>query len=108
MNEYLARSPKPDKGVPAQTYKQHVSEVVRMATGFAEKAAAYSAYGPLLRDVVGYAAAYHDLGKLDDENQQVLQTGGKRSLPIPHWDAGTVHLLRYSKRLANLISAFLV
>jgi len=108
MSEYLARSPKPEKGIPAQTYKQHVSEVIRMANGFAEKAAAYSDYGPLLRDVVGYAAAYHDLGKLDDGNQKVLRSSGKGSLPVPHWDAGTVHLLGYSKRLANLISAFLV
>jgi CRISPR-associated endonuclease/helicase Cas3 len=108
MNEYFARSPKPEKGIPAQTYKQHVSEVMRMAFGFAEKAAAYSSYGPLLRGVVGYAAAYHDLGKLDEGNQKVLRTSGKGSLPVPHWDAGTVHLLGYSKRLANLISAFLV
>ncbi len=108
MNEYLARSPKPEKGIPAQTYKQHVSEVMRMASGFAEKAAAYSSYGPLLRDVVGYAAAYHDLGKLDEGNQKVLRTSGKGSLPVPHWDAGTVQLLGFSKRLANLISAFLV
>src|SRR6266545_848100 len=108
MSEYLARSPKPEKGIPAQTYNQHVSEVMRMATDFAEKAAAYSAYGPLLRDVVGYAATYHDLGKLDDGNQMVLRTGGKGSLPVPHWDAGSAHLLSYAKRLANLISAFLV
>jgi CRISPR-associated endonuclease/helicase Cas3 len=108
MSEHLARSPKPEKGIPAQTYKQHVSEVMRMANGFAAKAAAYSGYDPLLRDVVGYAAAYHDLGKLDDGNQKVLRTSGKGKLPVPHWDAGTVHLLGYSKRLANLISAFLV
>lgn len=108
MSEYFARSPKSEKGIPAQTYKQHVSEVVRMATVFAEKAGAYSAYSALLRDAVGYAATFHDLGKLDDGNQKVLRIGSKESLPVPHWDAGTVHLLGYSKRLANLISAFLV
>jgi CRISPR-associated endonuclease/helicase Cas3 len=108
MSEYLARSPKPDKGIQAQTYNQHVSEVVRMATDFAGKAAVYSAYGPLLRDVVGYAAAYHDLGKLDEGNQMVLRTGDKGTLPVPHWDAGSAHLLSYKKQLANLISSFLV
>lgn len=108
MREYLARSPKHERSIPAQTYKQHVSEVGRLATGFAEKAAAYSAYGPLLRDVVGYAAAYHDLGKLDVQNQAVLQIGSKSSLPVAHWDAGAAHLLNYAKRPANLISAFLV
>lgn len=107
MCAYFARSPKPDKGIPAQTYKQHVSEVLRLAADFAENAAAYSAYGPLLRDVVEYAAAYHDLGKLGDENQEVLRTG-KGRLPVAHWDAGTAHLLGYAKRLSNLMAAFLV
>lgn len=108
MNEYLARSPKPEKGIPAQTYKQHVSEVVRMATGFAEKAAAYSPYGAFLRDVVGYAAAYHDLGKLDDENQKVLRIGGKGSLPIKHWDAGAAYLMSHSVNLANKLAALFI
>ena len=107
MNEYFARSPRPEKGIPAQTYKQHVSEVVRMATDFAEKAATYSTYGPLLLDAVGYAAAYHDLGKLDIGNQQVLKTG-KGHLPVKHWDAGTAHLLSQSKFLANMIAALFV
>jgi CRISPR-associated endonuclease/helicase Cas3 len=105
MNEYLARSPKPEKGIPAQTYKQHVSEVIKMATGFAGKAAAYSAYGPLLREVVGYAASYHDLGKLDDGNQKVLRTSDKGSLPIKHWDAGAAHLLSGVKFKANSLAA---
>jgi CRISPR-associated endonuclease/helicase Cas3 len=107
MSEYLARSPKHEKGIPAQTYKQHVSEVMRMATEFAEKAAAYSAYGPLLQDAVGYAAAYHDLGKLDKDNQHVLKTG-KGHLPVKHWDAGAAHLLSQSKFLANMIAALFV
>ena len=107
MSEYLARSPKPEKGIPVQTYKQHVSEVMRMTTDFAEKAA-YSAYGPLLREVVGYAAAYHDLGKLDDENQKVLRTAGKGSLPVKHWDAGAAHLMSNPKILANKLAALFV
>lgn len=108
MSEYLARSPKPEKGIPAQTYKQHVSEVVRMATGFAEEAVAYSAYGPLLRDVMGYAAAYHDLGKLDDGNQKVLRSSNKGSLPIKHWDAGAAHLMIFHENLANRLAALFV
>lgn len=107
MSEFLARSPKPEKGIPAQTYKQHVSEVMRLTTGFAEKAAVYSLFGQLLREVTKYAAMYHDLGKLDNENQEVLRTG-KGNLPLKHWDAGAAHLLSNSKRLANLVSAFIV
>jgi len=108
MSNYLARSPKPDKGIPAQTYKQHVSEVMRLATTYVAKAAVYSVYGQLLRNVVGYAAEYHDLGKLADENQAVLRIGGKGSLPVKHWDAGAAYLLENAKRLINLIAAFLV
>jgi CRISPR-associated endonuclease/helicase Cas3 len=106
MSEYLAHSAK--DGISEQTYKQHVSEVLRMACVYAENAAAYSPFGQLLRVSVEYAAAFHDLGKLDDENQTVLRTSNKGSLPVKHWDAGTAYLLSYSKRLANLISAFLV
>jgi CRISPR-associated endonuclease/helicase Cas3 len=108
MDKYLARSPKPEKGIPAQTYKQHVSEVIRMANYFAEKAAAYTSFGPLLRNVVGYAAEYHDLGKLDDGNQKVLRTVGKGSLPIKHWDAGAAHLMADPKKLANKLAALFV
>ena len=108
MSEYLARSPKPEKGIPAQTYKQHVSEVIKLATGFAENAAVYSSYGPLLRDVVEYAAVYHDLGKLDEGNQKILRTGNKGSLPIKHWDAGAAHLMSKPAFLANKLAALFI
>ncbi|MEK6775952.1 MAG: CRISPR-associated endonuclease Cas3'' [bacterium] len=106
MSEYLAHSAK--DGIAEQTYRQHVSEVLRMAREYAKRAAAYSPLGPLLLAAVEYAAAYHDLGKLDDDNQTVLRTGSKGSLPVKHWDAGTAYLLTDSKRWANLIGAFLV
>ena len=106
MSEYLAHSAK--DGIAEQTYNQHVLEVLRMAREYAKGAAAYSLFGPLLLAAVEYAAAYHDLGKLDDENQTVLRTGSKGSLPVKHWDAGTAYLLADSRRLANLIGAFLV
>jgi len=105
MTDYLAHSAK--DSIVEQTYKLHVSEVLRMARGYAEKAAVFSPFDTLLRVVVEYAAAYHDLGKLDDENQIVLRTA-KGSLPVKHWDAGTAHLLSYEKRLPNQIAAFLV
>ena len=108
MSEYLARSPRPERGIPAQTYKRHVSEVMRMASDFAERTARHTSFGPLLRDVVWNAAAYHDLGKLDLENQKVLLAGGKGSLPIKHWDAGAAHLMSYSKALANKFAALFI
>lgn len=108
MNNYLARSPKPEKGIPGQPYREHVSEVLKMAAGYADKAAVYSSYGPLLRDVAEFAGAYHDLGKLAEANQVVLRMGGKSGLPVKHWDAGVAHLLGHPKRLINSISAFLI
>lgn len=105
MSAYLAHSAK--DGIAEQSYKLHISEVLRMARGYAEKAATLSSFGTLLSEVVEYAAAYHDLGKLDYENQIVLRTG-KGSLPVKHWDAGTAYLLSYEKQLATQIAAFLV
>lgn len=105
MTVYLAHSAK--DGIPEQTYRRHVMEVLRMACSNAERASTYSDFGLLLKEVVEHAAAYHDLGKLDEGNQQVLRTG-RGKLPVKHWDAGTAHLLTYAKRLANQIAAFLV
>ncbi len=93
MIEYFARSPK--DGYPAQTYAQHVNGVLGNAGKFASEAAHYSVNdGKTLVDISKIAAAYHDLGKLDPENQLVL-SGEKnaKSLPINHVDAGTAWLL---------------
>src|SRR3990172_2886233 len=105
MTMYFAHSAK--DGIPEQTYQEHVAEVLCMARRFAKEAAAYSHLGPLLRDVVEHAAAYHDLGKLDEENQKILRTG-KGSLPIKHWDAGSAHLLAGSNSITNNLAALFV
>lgn len=107
MSEYLARSPKPEKGIPVQSYKQHVSEVLKMAIAFAEKAAPHTLYSLLLKDAVQYAAAYHDLGKLDNGNQEVLKNG-RGHLPVKHWDAGAAYLSAHAKIRANMIAALLI
>jgi CRISPR-associated endonuclease/helicase Cas3 len=67
---------------------------MRRAVQNAAGAAVYSPHGDLLLSAVRAAALYHDLGKVDKENQKVL--GGKRSahLPIIHTDAGTAYLLQ--------------
>jgi CRISPR/Cas system-associated endonuclease/helicase Cas3 len=47
-----------------------------------------------IRRIFELAAEYHDLGKLDDENQKILSGNKKASrLPIAHADAGVAHLL---------------
>lgn len=81
-------------GRPEQSYREHVSEVVRRAVKNATDAAAYSLHGTLLLAVVRAAALYHDLGKIDRENQKVLAEKPGAHLPIIHTDAGAAYLLQ--------------
>ncbi len=103
----FAHSPDPKREIPAQDYAAHVDGVVNQATKAASEAALYfSGDGELLRKVVCLAAEFHDLGKLDKENQEVLS--GKRKakkLPVQHTDAGTAHLI---DNLQVTVSAALV
>jgi len=90
-----AHSADQKRGIPAQDYATHVAGVISRACKAADEASRYAAHdGELLRNTVPLAAEFHDLGKLDDENQEVLS--GKRKakkLPIQHTDAGTAYLL---------------
>ena len=92
---FIAHSAKPDKQIPVQSYIDHVTNVVLRAVESADAAAEFSlSDGQLLQEVVRLSAEYHDLGKLDDENQEVLSGQKKaKSLPIQHTDAGTAYLL---------------
>lgn len=91
----FAHSADPKRGIPAQGYAAHIDGVASRAYRAAEEAALYaSSDGELLKKIVPIAAQYHDLGKLDEENQVVLS--GKCTaprLPIQHTDAGTSYLL---------------
>ena len=91
----FAHSADPKRGIPAQDYAAHVGGVVNRAAKAADEAARYASYdGELLRKIVPLAAEFHDLGKLDEENQEVLSGKRKaRKLPVQHTDAGTAYLL---------------
>lgn len=90
----FAHSPDLKRDIPAQSYSAHINGVVARATGAAGEAANYaSSNGEFLRKIVLLAAEFHDLGKLDEDNQSVLS--GKRQalhLPVQHTDAGTAYL----------------
>lgn len=92
---FFAHSGDPPRGIPAQDYAAHVSGVVKRASKAADEAARYALCdGELFRRIVPLAAEFHDLGKLDEENQEVLSGKRKaRKLPIQHTDAGTACLL---------------
>ena len=54
-----------------------------------------SKFGTRLLRAVRLGAEYHDLGKLDAYNQEVLRKANSREpLPVKHWDAGVAALFR--------------
>jgi len=103
---YYAHSPR--GGIPAQTYINHVCGVVERAAVYAQRVAEFgNVDGALLTQAAEASAYYHDLGKLEDENQLVL-SGEKtaKTLPYRHWDAGAAHYL--SERHICMIAAIAV
>ncbi|MBV8135091.1 MAG: CRISPR-associated endonuclease Cas3'' [Deltaproteobacteria bacterium] len=91
MHEPLAHSAR--LGIPAQSYADHVGNVIKYARHFAHEVATYSVTrGGALTDVVGQVAPYHDLGKLDEIFQQVLRTNSHNETGYNHVDAGTAYL----------------
>lgn len=87
----LAHSPR--EGVPAQTYHEHITNVRQAAVSNARRAGKfYNGNDKTFVDWVDAAALDHDLGKLDNANQEVLKTSSKRPLPLHHQDAGVADL----------------
>jgi CRISPR-associated endonuclease/helicase Cas3 len=101
---YLAHSARPDRGIPEQEYRDHIENVVVGAIGNADRAAMHAAkYGDLLRAAVRLAAEFHDLGKLDETNQEVLRTNSGKMLN--HVDASVAHLLDGSPNSVRTVAA---
>lgn len=92
---FSAHSAKPNRGILAQKYGEHARASRDLARHYAEECGSYS---PLYRETLvataTLAGEFHDLGKLDDANQEVLGGTGGGKLPVPHVDAGATHLLR--------------
>ena len=55
-------------------------------------------------DEVVAAATYHDLGKLDEENQRVLGVESRQPLPIRHEDAGVAELIHLKRRESVILT----
>ena len=93
--QYLAHSAK--DGNQAQTYATHVEGVCGLVSRFAEELEQYATKSQgIIKAIVYTSAKWHDLGKLDDENQIVLHDvlAGRKHLPINHVDAGSAKLIR--------------
>lgn len=83
----------PGEGVSGDPYARHVSAVRREARKRAEEMVRYSFNRDSdLVDAIDAAATFHDLGKLDPDNQAALQKGRGTRLRWDHIDAGVAHL----------------
>jgi len=94
MKSYLAHSAGEKPPVPPQEYSVHTKKVLRRAEENVDRLTPYYRGDvAFLREAVRAAAIFHDLGKLDEENQRVLAGNKAKKLPINHVDAGTAELL---------------
>jgi CRISPR-associated endonuclease/helicase Cas3 len=92
-------------GAPEQPYREHSGNVVRGATLFAEIAAELSPkWGGSFVPAIEQAAAYHDLGKLDELFQEVLRHNRKNRHGFNHVEAGTAYLLSLKQIEAALLA----
>lgn len=92
-------------GAPEQTYRDHVGNVRRYSALFAGDAAAFSPkWKQPFMAAVERAAAYHDLGKLDELFQEVLRHNRKNKHGFNHVEAGTTLLLRLKQFEAAFVA----
>lgn len=102
---YYARSAR--NGTPAQSYEGHVQGVRQNALRYIQEMGRHLACGSNLAPLLDAVAEFHDLGKLNLENQEVLSGRKKaKNLPKNHVDAGTAHFLQGSG--ASMAAAMLV
>jgi CRISPR-associated endonuclease/helicase Cas3 len=110
MSEPLAHSAR--YGAPAQTYRDHITNVVSGAVSRAKKMLNH--YSPRaggldqsdLLNIVKESSRFHDLGKLDPAFQETLRRNCKSKYHIRHEDAGVAWLLKNgSDEAAGLVSA---
>ncbi len=102
MSPFLART----GGELPQTYFDHISGVVNRCCENVEQILEFCSYSgeqkQSFKSILFNAAQFHDLGKLDEQNQKVFQCNNSRmSLPIPHVDAGCAYFMQ---RVSDLFS----
>jgi len=94
MSSLLAHSGRKARGLGPQTYCDHIQAVRANANQFAEEALLYFQPPKIaLQAAVDWAGLFHDLGKLESENQSVLATQERGRLPVNHVDAGVAYAL---------------
>lgn len=101
----LAHSAQPKKSILEQAYHEHIMGVFQRAQANVEEILKYAqAAHNTFRNIVLWAACFHDLGKLDEENQEVLNGRKKaKCLPVNHKDAGVSYLKEKEKKIEAAI-----
>ena len=103
MDELLAHSRRGE--IPEQSYKKHIEKVHSQAVCNAQRASAYySGDRDAFVETVESAVVYHDLGKIDEANQEILRRESRDPLPISHSDAGVAELLRLRRSEAAVLA----
>ena len=91
----------PRLGGKPDFYEEHVRRVKAGARQRAENLIRFNANPPPdFITNIEIAATFHDLGKLDPDNQAVLKQGRTGKLPWDHIDAGVAYLLARGNRMA--------
>lgn len=96
MSKWIAHSVRKinNLNIPPQPYSKHIEGVLnRVKENVNNLKCYYNGDFDFLKNAIQAAAIFHDLGKLDDENQRVLSEGKGDALPINHVEAGTSYLL---------------
>lgn len=91
----------PDSNSSPQNYSEHVENCREWASANAEKVAAYarsnSGWQQWLNSI-RVAGEWHDLGKVDPENQAAFSSDRSARLKFDHIDAGVAHTLNNFQR----------
>ncbi len=100
--EPVAHSPRTN--IQAQLYREHIENVRQAAVSNAQRATTWHAQSPGgFIESVEAAAIYHDLGKLDEANQEVLRRVSTSPLPVAHEDAGVAELKKLGRQEAAVL-----
>lgn len=110
VEKYLAHSARPELGIPAQGYFEHANDVLefcqeefKVILNNRRKNGCLPLFELWAKRLL-WAARYHDLGKLNDENQKVLRGERKaKHLPVNHCDAGALYMMLNKSELSALL-----
>ncbi len=101
--EFLAHSARAARKIAPQSYAEHIVAVRESAHLNIEAALRYcTTQDPAFLATVDWASVFHDLGKLEPDNQVVLRASERGHLPINHVDAGVAHLRAMGKAEAAI------